>query len=449
MSGLENRTAGPDAPAGMGPTDPNLEVNDNTQGLDSESSPIVRVDASITDLTQLNGELNREIVVAQEMLARYIALEAWAGTVESITGYVPPEVQIGTELILGLTTNRTGMTTVDVVPSMEALSNGADTASAIRVYAKRLLEGLIRLGKKIAELFAKIYEILTSRCRNARLKVVAIKAKLALAKGGRPTNKHIGLGNYSRFLAIRGYAISSPGELYGALGAIGTLCAAATGSHLNALLWVGDELTKITNSESFPNPKATEARITRAFGELTKTMLSSECLRPIGSDPRFQSAGFQTTASENLLGNKTLYFTRPKEGAEIADTFGTVSYELSQSRLGDESYEAKAGARIETMDLGMARRLLELAEKQITVIETFDRTDPAKKLVSSMKSIHDASAARATKGGLDSTNAELLYSASVAYSAAAVSPIRDLLTHLSSSVDAVLDVIDRSVGNYD
>lgn len=450
MEGLENRVAEIDTPSNLVPTDPANTVTDNTQGGDDpENDPNVRVDPNLIDLTKLSNALDSELVAAQEMLTRYIALEAWATALDRETGHVSPTIQLGTELLLGLTTLKSGMESADIIPSLEDLSSGSGTAAAIRVYAKKLLEGLIRLGKRIGELFEKIYEILTSRCRSARLSIVAIKAKMAMAKGGRATKKHIGLGSYGRVLAIRGYPINSPGELYGALGAVSTLVDAATVSHLNALLWVGEEIEKIINSDSFPNPAATEARFVRAFNELGKTSLANECTRALGSDPRFQSNGYVTTASENLLGNKTLYLTKPKPGSAISDTFGTVSFELMQSRLGDETYEPKSGLQIPVMELGMARRLLDLCEKGIGSIERFDTAEPGKKLVNAMSTIYRAANARVQRGGLDSNTSDLLYAASVAFSTASTSPIRDLLTHLSTSIDACLDIIDRSVSAYD
>lgn len=450
MEGLENRVAEIDTPTDLTPTDPANVVTDNTQGGDDpENDPIVRVDANLVDLTRLSSQLDSELAAAQEMLTRYIALEAWANAMEQEKGYVHPTLQLGTELLLELTTVKSGIESQDIIPSLEDLSSGSGTASAIRVYAKKLLDALVRLGKKIGELFEKIYEILTSRCRSSRLTILSIKAKMSLAKGGRATTKHIGLGSYGRVLAIRGYPITTPGDLYGAVGAVTTLVDAATISHLNALLWVGEEIEKIINSDSFPNPAATEARFTRAFSELGKTSLANECTRVVGNDPRFQASGYVTTASENLLGNKTLYLTKPKPGAAIGDTFGTVSYELMQTRLGDGDYEPKPGTQIQVMELGMARRLLDMCEKGIGSIERFDTADPGKKLVTAMGDIHRAANARVNRGGLDSTTSDLLYSASVAFSAAATSPIRDLLTHLSTTVDACLDVIDRSVSAYD
>jgi len=450
MDGLENRSAELDVPPGVTPTDPANLVTDNTQGLDdSIEDPIVRVDTSAYDLRDLNNRLDRELVAAQEMLTRYFALESWATVVDNYGGPLTPDMQIGTELLLGLTTQRANVKSEDIIPSLESFSDGKGVAGALRAYAKKLLDGLIRLSKKITEIFDKIYEILTSRCRGSRLQIAAIKIKMGIAKGGRLKQRRIGMGRYSRFLAVRGIPTQTPGEIYAGLGAIGKLADDAIVSHLAGLLWVADEVTKITNSDSFPNPRATEARLTRAFAELGKTSLASDCTRQVGSDPRFQSKGYVTTASENLMGNRTLYLTKPRDGSEIADTFGTVNFEFTQTRLGDEDYEAKAGATIETCDLAMCRRLLELCEKYVGVIERFDTSDPAKRLVSSMGKIHTAVAERAKRGGLDSINAELLYSASVAFSAAATSPIRDIMGHLATAIDATLDVVDRSLSAYD
>jgi len=450
MDGLENRNAELDVPPGVVPTDPENLVTDNTQGLDdSIVVPIVRVDTDAIDLRELNGQLDRELVAAQEMLARYISLESWATVVDAYDAPLTPQMQIGTELLLNLTTQRANIKSEDVIPSLESFTDGKGVAGALRVYAKKLLAALIRLCEKITAMFEKIYEILTSRCRASRIQITAIKVKMGIAKGGRLKTRRLGMGRYSRFLAIRGMAIQTPSELYAGLGAVGKLADDSIVSHLNGLLWVGDEVIKITKSESFPNPRATEARLTRAFAELAKTSLAGDCTRQVGSDPRFQSKGYVTTASENLIGNRTLYLTKPRDGSEIADTFGTVSFEFTQTRLGDEDYEPKAGLTMETCDLSYAKRLLELCEKYIGVIERFDSSDPAKRLVASMSKIHTAVSERAKQGGLDSINAELLYSASVAFSAAATSPIRDIMGHLATAIDATLDVISRSLSAYD
>lgn len=440
MEGLENRVAELDTPHGLTPTDPELVVEDNTQG---------GVDPNDLTLVKLTAQLDGELVAAQEMLTRYIALEAWSAAMESRTGYIDPALQLGTELLLELTTLRSGLESSDIIPSLESLSDGATVATTLRVYAKKLLDALLRTAQRIGELFVKIYEILTSKCRTARLKVVAIKAKLSMAKGGRPTTKHIGLGSYSRVLAIRGQPITIPAELYTALGSMLSLSDAATISHLTALLWVGDEIEKIINSDSFPNPKATEARLTRAFAELGKTTVAAACTRVVGNDPRFQAKGYVTTASENLIGNRTLFLTKPATDGNMDETFGTVSFELTQSRLGDEDYEAPRGSKIQVMELSVARRMLEMCEKGIQSIERFDSAEPGKKLVASMSKIHRAASVRANRGGLDSNTADLLYSASVAFSAAATSPIRDILSHLSTTIDASLDIVDRSLSAYD
>lgn len=448
MKGLENRTAVLDAPGVVEPTDRALTVTDSTVDPEAEVD-VLRIDTNVATLESLSMQLRHDLTTANDLLTRYIAVEAWATTLESHGGVLSPDLQIGTELILTMATQDSGLSTSDVVPTMEALSDSGAASGGLRAYAQKLLDGLIRLGRKIAELFGKIYDLLTSRCRASRLKIAAIRTKMSIVKGGRSSNAKIPMGRYSQVLVIRGIPLNTGGELYGSLNAISELVSAGVNSHLRALQWVGDELIKIVGSPSFPNPKATEARITRSFAELEKSALASLCSRSVGSDTRFTNKSMLTTASENLLGNRTLYFTRPRRDHAIADTFGTSNYELTQSRIGDQDYESRAGAAIETLDFGAAGRLLELCVKQIDLIENFESGDPAKTLVATLKRLHNATQQRAKDGGLDSTTSELLYSASVAFSAAASSPIHALISHLAVAVDASLDIIDRSLVTYD
>lgn len=447
MTGLEQQTiADVRAPAGTPPTDPELALVEREDLTDADDHS-VRVDTSVRDLSDVVTQIGKDVVAAQES-ARYIAtLENWACVLDQMSDNVSMEAQVATELLLNLTTAPAGLKSTDIIPSMEDLASNVRSAGQLRVYAKKLLEALLRLLEKIAGLFRKFITIITSTVASTRLKIVAAKASMLRAKGGRITKPRIDIGSVADFTAIRGIAVINAGELINAIQDIYDLVDATANGHLHSVLDCGKELLRIVTSESFPNPRATQARIGRAFELVEKSTLATLCNKNVGSDTRFTNADFVTTASVGMLGNKTIFRTVPKDNTAGEDN---ITYEFTDTRLiGQRGEYVPASRLFDTVRLSQCETLLALCEKGCRLLESISKSTVQNSLTSTVQEIHRAMSRRSKDGTLTGQTADAVQGAITAFSDACANPMRDIFTHLVDAMNAAVTIVSLSAKAHD
>lgn len=448
-TGIEQQVSVGDTPSGLQPTDPNNQLTTDSQ--DVEYAPEIKgVDDSVADYTGIATELSNGLVAAQEAFANLRALVAWRTTLE---GYgdepLTPQLQVATEVILDLTTRSAGLSSVDIIPSMEDLSNPTISVEALYKYAERLYEALGRLIERIGAFLSKLYTALTSRMRWIRAEVVILKSRLAIAKGGRAKSQRFKVGALGNLLAIRGIPVTTYSEFQSSMADVSALATACSSTHMYAIAELGKELNKIVESESFPNPRATEARLTRAFSSLGDTSLGLLCTKSVGSDPRFERAGYVTTASANLLGNKTVYKTKPRQGSELNDTFGTTTYSVDHTTLKVASYEPKADQTFDTLSLNEMGKLLDSCTAMANLVDRLDNSDVRGRVLESLSRLRNNTSKRGKDGSLKGETAELIQGAAVAFTDACSNPLSDLMGHLITVATGGIKLVGRSLDQFD
>lgn len=447
--GNEQQVSVGDVPDNLPPTDPAEQLTTDSQDV-AYAPEIKGVDESAVDFTDITTELANGLVAAQEAFSNIQALTVWRQTLE---GYgdtpLPGSIQVATEVILDLTTRKTGLGTSDVIPSLESLANATVSVEALHKYASRLLEALERLLVKVGDFLTKLYEAMTSRMRWVRAEIVVLRGRIGIAKGGRAKYLRFKVGALGNLLAIRGIPVTTYREFDSSLSDIGELVNACLGTHLNALSDLGKELNSIVTSESFPNPRATESRITRAFGFLDNTSLGLLCEKVTGSDPRFARTGYVTTASANLLGNKTVYKTKPRRGSELNETFGTTTYSLDHTTLKVAEYEAKPDQTFDTLNLTEVGKLLDSCNAMVGLVDRLDKSDIRARVLDSLSTLRNNASKRSKDGSLKGETAELIQGAAVAFADACSNPLSGLMGHMLTTLSGALRVAKLSLDQFD
>lgn len=447
-TGLENQTiANGRAPVGTPATEPEDGVVEQPYQTSADDHSVV-VNPDLRVLDDVGDELGKNIESAINASNYISTLEAWATTLESLDGELSRETQVATELLLNLTTHNTGLSSVDVIPSMEDLASSVRSAGQLRVYAEKLIEALLKLLKKVGELFNKFIEIVTSSMRTLRAEIAIARTHLLRAKGGRAKQQRISMGRHADFISIRGMPLLNGGELYAALRDVGELADATLNSHLFAVLDCGKELVKIASSEGFPNPRATEARIGRAFMMLSKSTLAALCNKSVGSDTRFQQKGYVTTASKGLIGNRTVFKKLPEHENNTDD--GYASYEFGETRVVGSrgEYRAKDNS-FQTIDIGQCGRLLDKCEEYCDMLDKFARGNGQTRLSEVLGDLRGIIQRRAKDGSLTGETADLIHGSATAFTESCANPMRRLNTHLIHTMEVVVDLVTSSAKVYD
>lgn len=447
-TGLENQTIADErAPVGTPASAPEDGVVEQSYQTTADDHSVA-VNPDLRELDTVVDELGANIDSVATTSQYISTLEAWATTLESMEGDLSRETQVATELLLNLTTHKTGLSSADVIPSMEDLASAVRSAGQLRVYAERLIEVLIKLLKKVGELFNKFVQIITSSLTTLRAEIAIARAHLLRAKGGRPKQQRITMGRHADFISIRGMPLMNGGELYAALQDVGELTDATLNSHLFAVLDCGKELVKIASSEGFPNPRATEARIGRAFMMLSKSTLSALCNKSVGSDNRFQQKGYVTTASKGLIGNRTVFKKLPEHENNTDD--GYASYEFGETRVVGSRGEYKAkDSSFQTIDVSQCGRLLDKCEEYCDMLDKFARGNGQTRLGEVLGDLRGIIQRRAKDGTLTGETADLIHGSATAFTESCANPLRRLNTHLIHTMEVVVDMVVSSAKVYD